>query len=379
MSKQTLRILHLAKWYPHKDDPQNGVFIQKQIQACSDIAEHAVLYWGTDDEYHWSYDKEEGIATLRAYFPRARRIQNVNRKWSSIPKLLELAWGGHKPDMVHLHVADNDQWVALEYARANRIPVVLTEHWSGYLDGRFDRRNTLSKSLTQALIRRVDTCTTVSDFLADAIISATGRKEIEIVPNVVDTEGYLSVPANESSVTFGVLSDLDDKIKNISGVLKAFREYLKENESAFLRIIGDGSDRHKLEKLAEEMSISSSVEFLGRMTHKESIQALTEVETVIVNSRRETFSVVCLEAIALGKKLICTRCGGPETFLLNSLVEWVHPDDDIDLLRAMRKTADLSFPTQEGIIRQLEDFLPEVIAERWQSIYMKLNAAKGGK
>ncbi len=27
------RVLHVVKWYPHPMDPQNGIFIQKQIES----------------------------------------------------------------------------------------------------------------------------------------------------------------------------------------------------------------------------------------------------------------------------------------------------------------------------------------------------------
>jgi hypothetical protein len=37
--------------------------------------------------------------------------------------------------------------------------------------------------------------------------------------------------------------------------------------------------------------------------------------TVIINSNVETFSKVTGEALALGKPVIATRCGGPEAFI----------------------------------------------------------------
>ncbi|NDH78303.1 MAG: hypothetical protein EBY63_05690 [Flavobacteriia bacterium] len=35
MSKDP-KVLHVVKWYPHASDPQNGIFVQKHIEATSD-------------------------------------------------------------------------------------------------------------------------------------------------------------------------------------------------------------------------------------------------------------------------------------------------------------------------------------------------------
>lgn len=373
---QSLKILHLAKWFPNDNDPQNGVFVKNQIHACKGIADQAVLYWGTADSYRATSHTEEGMPTIRHYFPKGKRIQNTGQKWSSIRKLINEVWKGEKPDVIHLHIADNDQWIMVEYAKAQGIPIVLTEHWSGYLDHRFTNKKAVAKALTVALLKRVDAVTTVSGFLADAMIQASGRSDIEIIPNVVDTEHIVSQAPNESPISFGVLADLDDSIKNISGVLRAFRNFREEHPDAVLHILGGGKDEKRLQQLSEELTINQAVTFHGRLNHHDSLDTLNNVQTVIVNSRRETFSVVCLEAVALGKKLICTRCGGPETFLRDDSVIWSRVDDDLDLLRCMKDSITKPYPTDETRILQVEPYLPEVVANQWLTLYSQLARSK---
>lgn len=367
-----LKILHLAKWYPHDEDPQNGVFIQQQIKSCTKFAKHAVLYWGTADVHHWNSSNEDEVHVLRMYFPKRQRLQNANRKWSSIRKVITDAFEDQKPDIIHLHIADADQFLVLEYAVVRGIPVVLTEHWSGYLDGRFDDKNPIVRSLITKLIKNATRVTTVSGFLADAIISKTGRKDVDVIPNAVDTEGINSAANSSNGMHFGVLADLDDKIKNVSGVIRAFRSFQSDHKVARLTIIGGGKDKEELEELTRELGLSEAVSFAGRHAHAKSLELLNAVDTVIINSRRETFSIVCLESIALGKKLICTRCGGPETFLNDDIVLWSRVNDDIELLRIMENSVEHPYPTQTQIIQQLEPFLPEVVAGHWQSLYASM-------
>lgn len=365
------RILHLAKWYPNENDPQNGVFIQQHVRGCTVIADQAVVYWGRGKDYHLTFDIEQDVPTLRMYLPEGKGIMSISKKLGSIQRIIKEAWLGDRPDIIHLHIADKDQWVILEYAKTQGIPVVLTEHWSGYLDHRFDDKGALGKKLTKLMIKRVERCTTVSGFLADAIIERTGRTSIDILPNSVDLEG---IKPNRSAAAghFGVLADLDDSIKNISGILSAFAKLSEEKDAVRLSIIGDGKDRQKLEDLAEELSVSNKVTFHGRAGHKASMELLNEVDTVIINSRKETFSIVCLEAIALHKKLICTRCGGPETFLKDENVLWTRIDDNIDLMEKMKESLQMDLPTKEQVDAQIADYSMESVTSHWKELYREL-------
>ena len=45
------------------------------------------------------------------------------------------------------------------------------------------------------------------------------------------------------------------------------------------------------------------------------LAAMSECDALVVASRFETFSVVLIEALALGKPVIATRCGGPESIV----------------------------------------------------------------
>ena len=52
-----------------------------------------------------------------------------------------------------------------------------------------------------------------------------------------------------------------------------------------------------------------------------------------MNSRFETFSLICAEALSCGKPVIATRCGGPEEFIDSSNGILI-PVNDTDALKA---------------------------------------------
>ncbi|NVK05852.1 MAG: glycosyltransferase [Flavobacteriia bacterium] len=366
-----IKILHLAKWYPNENDPQNGVFVEALIRGNSSFSDQAVIYWGPGQSTHSEFKIEEAIPVYRHYFQSGKRIQNANRKWASIRKAIDDTWNGQLPDIIHLHVADVDQLLIVEYAKKKNIPVILSEHWSGYVDGRFDSKNTIAQSLFKHLIKKVDYCTAVSEYLAQGIRKSSGREAIDIIPNAVNVESRDKAKQDASIRHFAMLCDLDDKVKNISGAMRAFKRYHEKNPNSTLSIIGGGKDEANLIRLSQKMELTQEIAFRGRHPHSESLDILNEANTVIINSPRETFSIVSLEAIALGKKLICTRSGGPEGFLRDELVQWVEPNNEEDLLNALLASDHHPFPTQEQIIQQIEPFLPEVISTKWQQYYQQ--------
>jgi len=79
----------------------------------------------------------------------------------------------------------------------------------------------------------------------------------------------------------------------------------------------------------------SHVQFLGRLPNMLVLDHMASAFAVLVNSRVETFSVVTGEALAQGKPVIATRCGGPEAFITPENGLLIAPGDDAALAAAM--------------------------------------------
>ncbi len=112
-----------------------------------------------------------------------------------------------------------------------------------------------------------------------------------------------------------VVADLVDRTKNVSGVIRALAQVVANGVNARLTIIGDGPDRAMLTGLAEELDLADRITFLGRLPNTGVIDHMAHTWAVVINSRVETFSVVTGEALAQGKPVIATRCGGPQGFV----------------------------------------------------------------
>ncbi len=311
------KILHIPQWYPNPDDIQLGTFIQKQIIATASDCNNLVLsIIGSKNisDISLSINDYNGIKEIQVvYCAKGNAYKRIKFYLGALQKgLSAIADSGFYPDLVHCHIAGRNLWIAEKYFK--KIPVILSEHWSGYLDGRFDAIPNLKK---KKRIKRINNCKeviAVSKHLAEAIKSKGIQNKISIVDNVIETKG-IRKQLEKKNFTFLIVADLVDQTKNISGVIRAFSETLKTQPNSILDIIGDGKDKKMLSELVKDANITDSVNFIGRISQGDVLEYYTQVDCVIVNSYFETYSMVTVEAILSGVPVIATRCKGPEQFI----------------------------------------------------------------
>jgi L-malate glycosyltransferase len=89
-------------------------------------------------------------------------------------------------------------------------------------------------------------------------------------------------------------------IYNVSLLIRAIPIVLKEEPETKFLIAGDGSEKDNLEKEVEDLNLSASVQFLGRVPHKDMPQLLAQADIYVSTSPYDGTSVSLLEALASG-------------------------------------------------------------------------------
>ena len=179
-------ILWLASWYPNALSPLEGDFIQRHARAAALLNNITVIFIKKDDKATITkHTKTETTTTgnlteiIIYYHPPTMGIRFANRLISQIKynrifrqALQNQVATNGVPRLLHVHVALHVTRQALWLRRKFRIPIIVSEHWTGYLEEaapNLDDYHPLYKKLLQRLFKEAAAITTVSAFLGYAI------------------------------------------------------------------------------------------------------------------------------------------------------------------------------------------------------------------
>lgn len=175
-----------------------------------------------------------------------------------------------------------------------------------------------------------------------------GCKHTSVLPTIglsnEDIEQLGKLDWNEDK-TFRVLSLsrlLHLKAFNIG--LRAFAEFHRVCPDSEAWFIGDGPERQRLERLAEDLGIRDKVVFWGALPRVEALKKFAQSDVLLHPSLHESGGWVCVEAMAAGRPVICLDLGGLGTNVSDKAgikVPAVSPEQAVgDLATALRRVAE---------------------------------------
>lgn len=92
----------------------------------------------------------------------------------------------------------------------------------------------------------------------------------------------------------------------------SLRAFIQANlPNAEYWILGDGPEKESLQKLAEASPAADRIRFLGRVPRSEVLEALSDCHVMMHPSLHDSGGWACLEAMAIGRPVICLNLGGP--------------------------------------------------------------------
>ncbi len=349
------RVLVVPAWYPEPHSPVTAVFVQDQVEVLARAYDVQVLLprWVA---WHHSWCGRIGPAFATEPTPAAPIHRRRHVQW--LPRLLgnRLLWPGHgpieahcfryraalergfgqfverfgRPDLLHAHVALPAGWVAARLGRRHGIPVVLTEH-SGPFEALLQSR--MQRRIVGEALDGASRVLAVSPALADAIRRFRPALRVDVLGNVVRAEFF--TPAAEPALPGGrpftlLVAALLHEAKGVQVVLEAAaRLHCRGLPPMAIRIAGDGPYRRTLEALVRRLGLTAECAFLGMLSREALRDEMRRCDALGLASRGETFGLVLAEAMACGKPVIATRCGGPE-FVVTPQAGLLTAVDDAD-------------------------------------------------
>ena len=97
--------------------------------------------------------------------------------------------------------------------------------------------------------------------------------------------------------------------KDLDTLIKGFASFIStiDNKDVQLRLIGEGSERSRLEKMVETLGISDWVMFTGGVSRQEVYAEMQSFDVFVVSSRWEGFCNAMVEAAASGNPIVASN------------------------------------------------------------------------
>jgi glycosyltransferase involved in cell wall biosynthesis len=407
------RILVLSHMFPRTQNRINGCFVAEQVKALRQYESldvrvvcclpkwmsfpgYVTSYLSFTNNYQSyldqfnssvSWSDWDGVPVMYLPYRVGNFIRFSFHAWSYCSSVMSAAdwiWGNFKFDLIHAHTSFLDGSAGVALSKKYEVPLVITEH-----TGPFSllTQNPLVKQITIESIKSANQVLCVSEALATQVRShldeATG-KSIKIFPNgFYDSMFYPSEPStigeDNTEVKLLFVGSLDDN-KNPLLLLKSFDIIREKLPQATLRIVGEGPLANHIESWIKERKLSNSVFYLGVKSRQEVAELMrSECDIFVLPSNSETFSCVVMEALACGKPVVSTRCGGPEDIITDSFLGELCPTQDPQALaQAVIKVASsLQTYQVEGIANYARThFGYEFLASRLVNIYQNVSSFK---
>ncbi len=167
--------------------------------------------------------------------------------------------------------------------------------------------------------------------------------------------------------------DARDGFKGVDTMIRAMPGVLAQLQDAFYVVVGDGTDRPRLQSLAETLGVADHVLFTGYVPDRRLPSYYQQCDVFVLASSGEGFGIVFLEAMRFGKPCVGARAGAiPEVVEEGSTGFLVGPGDTRGLADAvvtvLQDSALHAKMGQAGRKRLEEEFSFDAFRARLESV-----------
>ena len=302
-------------------------------------------------------------------------------------KMVEVA-RFEKLDLIHAHYAiphATSAVLAKQILQDRDIKIVTTLHGTDItlvgLEPSFE-------PLMKFSIESSDVVTAVSRYLRDETIGNYGvGKEIEVIPNFIDTDVFRPVDAKNLRRLLApngekLLIHISNfrEVKRVKDAIRALKIIIDQGVKVKFLLVGDGPDRGECQALARDLGIWQQTRFLGKQSELASILSASDV--FLIPSGNESFGLSALEAMACGVPVISSDVGGLPELNTDGETGFVVKMGDVDalaertlqILRDPKLHADLS---RGAMRRATTEFTKDRIVPMYEAAYER--ALSGGR
>jgi len=409
-----MKILQINKFFFLKGGSERYFFDLAELLSQKG---HKIIVWSTQHLNNFSYLKKDDFAEYSDFSKKEGFWKDLKKTrrifWNKeAAKKLEKIIQREKPDIAHLHNVFSHFSPSIFYTlKKNKIPMVMTLHdykmfcpnYKFFSQGKicFDcvKNNNFRSCLSKKCIKdswiksfigylegkwqkdflkiadKIDIFLAPSLFIKrQAITAGLPSKKIIHLPNFIDKE-FLNFSLDKTShnssnnyiLYFGRLS----REKGVELLIKSFLKLFFKTSKWRLKIVGDGPEKKKLEKIFKK---NNQIEFLKKKSGEGLKKLISQAYLIVVPSIwPENFPYSILEGMGFKKTVLAARIGGmPEIIEHKETGLLFKPNDILDLTRKINWAINNPKEIKKIGIRSQKKVLDEYNSEKHYNKLIKI-------
>ncbi|HAI74488.1 MAG TPA: hypothetical protein DCS28_00420 [Candidatus Moranbacteria bacterium] len=208
------------------------------------------------------------------------------------------------------------------------------------------------------------------------------KKKIGVIYNGIDIDHFRPEAKNISRDKFIITpgaSRVTDR-KGLNYLIEAVAVLSEKYPQVYLKIMGDGNAREKLEQFVKSLDLNERIEFIGRVPREKTLNFYQEASVFVLPSLNEGMSNAMLEALAVGLPIISTNTGGASELVSDGqngfIIKFKDSQDIAEKIEKLILDEDLRKKMSVASRELAEKMSWKTVAEKYFEEYEKI--AKAG-
>ena len=360
----------------------SAIFVQDQAEALvkNGVGVTVIGAIPISFKYIWSLklfkfgyfmSSKNGVEIKLILYPSIPKLKYFNNFIRDIlnKNLLKNHYLNNKIDLIHVHNATAGN-AALWFKNNFNIPYCITEHSSAYA------RNLVSKKKIKNFrnIYENSALNIAVSQVFSKLLENIFNLNFQYIPNVVDTNYFKNNAVKIEKTNFKFINIANvNKNKNQKLLIQSFYKAFNNNVGIKLDIYGSGPELQNLNKEIKRLKLENQVALHGFASREVVLQALQNSDAFVLSSEYETFGVVLIEAMSCGLPVISTKCGGPESIIINDKLGLLVEKNNVNALsNGMNDILNKKYDSQDIREYVIGSFSQIAIANKLKVVYKEI-------
>jgi glycosyltransferase involved in cell wall biosynthesis len=330
-----LRTLLFSTLYPSAARPTHGIFVETRLRELLKTGQVetrvvAPVPWFPSTAARWgeparmaATPREEERHGIRVLHPRYALLPKVGMTLAPLllamgarPAVQRLLQQGWDFDLIDAHYYYPDGVAAALLARWFNKPFCVTARGT---DLNLIPQHALPKAMIRWAARQAGASIGVCAALMDVLRGWSGidARRLHVLRNGVDLQRFaphpqsamrqaLQLPERPTLLSVGHL--IERKGHHVA--VQAVAELRQRGVDVQLRVIGEGEERPRLQRLIDSLQLTDRVALVGAVPNTELARWYSAADVLVLASSREGWANVLLEAMACGTPVVATDIWG---------------------------------------------------------------------